>query len=185
MNLVCIDVLSLEISAGGYEHILVITDHFIGFAQAIPSKNQTAKNSAKILFDQFVFHYGFASRLHSDQGRNFESKVIKELCEITRIDEARTTPFHALGNGTAKRSNRTLLNMFGTLEDHQKADEKSTCHESTGYAPHHLMFGRYPRLAMDAFLGIKPDSEPYNKPAYVSGPKKAKFCLEYCSKGGT
>ena len=85
-------------------------------------QNQTAKNSAKILFDQFVFHYGFASRLHSDQGRNFESKVIKELCEITRIDEARTTPFHAMGNGTAKRSNRTLLNMLGTLEDHQKAD---------------------------------------------------------------
>ena len=134
--------------------------------------------------------------MHSDQGRNFESKVIKELCEITRIDEARTTPFHAMGNGTAKRSNRTLLNMLGTLEDHQKADEKShvpalvhaynsTCHESTGYAPHHLMFGRYPRLAMDAFFGIKPDSEPYNKPGYVSGPKKAIFCLEYCSKGGT
>ena len=61
----------------------------------------------------------------------------------------------------------------------------STCHESTGYAPHHLMFGRYPRLAMDAFLGIKLDSEPYNKPAYVSGPKKAIFCLEYCSKRGT
>ena len=79
MNLVCMDVLSLEISAGGYEHIFVMTDHFTRFAQAFPSKNQNAKNSAKILFDQFVFHYGFASRLHSDQGRNFESKAIKEL----------------------------------------------------------------------------------------------------------
>ena len=35
----------------------------------------------------------------------------------------------------------------------------SICHESTGYVSHYLMFGRYPRLAVDAFFDIKPDSE--------------------------
>ena len=76
MDLVCMDFLSLEMSAGGYEHILVITDHFTRYAQAIPSRNQTAKTTARLLFDNFVCHYGFPSRLHSDQGRNFESEVI-------------------------------------------------------------------------------------------------------------
>ena len=32
MDLVYMDFLSLEVSAGGYEHILVITDHFIRYA---------------------------------------------------------------------------------------------------------------------------------------------------------
>ena len=169
MDLVCMDFLSLEMSADGYETILVITDHFTRYAQALPSKNQTAKTTARLLFDNFICHYGFPARLHSDQGRNFESQVIKELCSISNIEKSRTTPYHLMGNGMPERFNQTLLNMLGTLEDHQKSDWKSyvpslvhaynsTRHEITGYSPHFLMFGRYPRLAVNAFLGIKRES---------------------------
>jgi hypothetical protein len=42
MEIVCMDFLSLELSRGGYEKILIITDPFTRFAQAIPAKNQTA-----------------------------------------------------------------------------------------------------------------------------------------------
>ncbi|MCG8075672.1 MAG: DDE-type integrase/transposase/recombinase, partial [Candidatus Thiodiazotropha taylori] len=164
------DYLSLETSKGGYENILVITDHFTRFAQAFPTRNQTAKTTAKTLFENFIVHYGFPARLHSDQGRNFESRVIKELCEIASVDRSRTTPYHPMGNGMTERFNRTLLGMLGTLNDEQKQDWKSyvaplvhaynaTRHESTGFAPHFLMFGRFPRLAVDAFLGIKPLGE--------------------------
>ena len=183
MDLVCMDFLSLEMSAGGYEHILVITDHFTRYAQAIPSRNQTAKTTAKLLFDNFFCHYGFPARLHSDQGRNFESEVIKELCTIANVDKSRTTPYHPMGNGMPERFNQTLLNMLGTLEEDKKSDWKtyvpplvhaynSTRHESTGFSPHYLMFGRHPRLAVDAFLGIKPGNENSDKSKYISNLKK-------------
>ena len=183
MDLVCMDFLSLEMSAGGYEHILVITDHFTRYAQAIPTRSQSAKTTARILFDNFICHYGFPSRLQSDQGRNFESEVIKELCSIANIDKSRTTRYHPMGNGMPERFNQTLLDMLGTLEDDQKSDWKtyvpslvhaynSTRHESTGYSPHFLMFGRHPRLAVDAFLGIKPCSERSDKSKYVTDLKK-------------
>ena len=171
MDLVCMDFLVLEMSAGGYENILVITDHFTRYAQALPSKNQTAKTTARLLFDNFICHYGFPTRLHSDQRRKFErlSSGYQELCSIANIKKPRSTLYHPMGNGMQKRLNQTLLNMFGTPEGHQKSDWKSyvpslvqaynsTRHESTGYSPHFLMFEWHPRLVVDIFLGIKPES---------------------------
>ena len=171
MELVCIDFLSLERSKGGHEHILVITDHFTRYAQAFPTRNQLAKTTAKILFDNFIVHYGFPARLHSDQGRNFESNVIKKLRSLAGVEKSRTTPYHPMGNGIVERFNATLLNMLGTLESHQKDDWKTyvaplvhaynaTRHDSTGYSPFFLMFGRHPRLAVDAYLGLSSPEEP-------------------------
>ena len=108
MELVCIDFLSLERSKGGHENILVITDHFTRYAQAFPTRNQLAKTTAKVLFDNFIVHYGFPARLHSDQGRNFESSVIRQLCSPAGVEKSRTTPYHAMGNGMAERFNQTL-----------------------------------------------------------------------------
>ena len=112
MELVCIDYLSLERSKGGFENILVITDHFSRYAQAIPTRNQTAQTTARVLFENFFLHYGFPAKLHSDKAANFESKVIKKLCEIAGVLKTHTTPYHAMGNGLVERFNKTLLNMF-------------------------------------------------------------------------
>jgi len=174
MEVVCVDFLSLEKCKGGFENILVLTDHFSRYAQAFPTRNQTARTTAKILFENFVVHYGFPSRIHSDQGPNFESHLIKELCSLAGVEKSRTTPYHPMGNGMVERFNQTLLKMLGTLEEAQKADWKShvpclvhaynaTKHESTGYSPYFLMFGRHPRLAIDAFLGLPGDSLTANK----------------------
>ena len=155
MELVCIDYLSLETSKGGFENILVITDHFTRYAQAIPTKNQTARTTARVLFDSFFVHYGFPTTLHSDKAQNFESRVIRHLCRIGGIKKTRTTPYHPIGNGQCERFNQTLLRMLGTLEPSKKSDWKSyvsplvhaynaTRHESTGFSPFYLMFGRHP-----------------------------------------
>ena len=151
--------------------------------QKVPEKNQTAKTTARLLFDNFICHYGFPARLHSDQGHNFESQVIKELCSIANIEKSRTTPYHPLGNGMPECFNQTLLNMLGTLKNHQKSDWKSyvpvlvyaynwTRHQSTGYSPHFLMFGRHPRLAVDGFSDIKPKSASQDQTKYAANLRK-------------
>lgn len=165
LQMVCIDFLTLETSKGGYQYVLVLTDHFTRYAQAIPTRNMTAKTTADAIYNHFVIHYGMPQGLHSDQGANFESRTIRELCEISGCKKSRTTPYHPMGNGMCERFNRTLLDMLGTLEPNQKSDWKRyigplvhayncTRHESTGFSPFSLMFGRDPHLPVDLKYGL-------------------------------
>ena len=165
LELVHMDYLSLEPSKGNIENVLVITDHFTRYALAYPSKTQTAQATARILWDNFICHYGFPEKFISDQGRNFESDLIKELCKIAGVKKVHTTPYHPQGNGQCERFNSTLCNMLGTLSEEEKSDWKShlgcmthayncTKHASTTYSPYYLMFGRHPRLPIDVEFGL-------------------------------
>ena len=122
MELVHMDYLTIEPSTGNIENVLVITDHFTRYAQAYPTSNQTALTTAKVLWNQFVSHYGFPDKIISDQGRNFESQLIKDLCKIGNVDKIRTTPYHPMTNGQCERFNKTLLDMLGTLPLDKKVD---------------------------------------------------------------
>ncbi|CAI5655207.1 unnamed protein product [Oreochromis niloticus] len=85
LELVCMDFLSVEPDRSNTKDILVITDHFTKYAVAGPTQNQKARTVAKWLWDNFIIHYGFPEKLHSDQGPDFESRLIKELCQIAGI----------------------------------------------------------------------------------------------------
>ena len=75
-ELVCMDFTLLEKSSDGIESILVITDAFTKWTRTIPTKDQKAETVAKVLVKEWFYQYGVPKRLHSDQGRNFESKII-------------------------------------------------------------------------------------------------------------
>ena len=178
-ELVHMDYLSLEPSKGNIENVLVITDHFTRYALAYPSKTQTAQATARILWDNFICHYGFPEKFISDQGRNFESDLIKELCKIAGVKKVHTTPYHPQGNGQCERFNSTLCNMLGTLSEEEKSDWKSylgcmthayncTKHASTTYSPYYLMFGRHPRLPIDVEFGL-------NKPNCGDNSSKSRY----------
>ena len=178
LELVCMDYLTVEPSHG-CENILVITDHFTKYAIAIATRNQTAKTTARVLFENFIVHYGFPSKLHSDQGRNFEGDVIRELCKLGGMEKSRTTPYHPMGNGLCERFNRTLMSMLGTLEEERKSNWSKyltslthsyncTKHDSTGFSPYFLMFGREPKLPVDVMFGIgSEDKEETTYSTYV------------------
>lgn len=198
LELVCMDYLSLEPDGKGTKNILVITDHFTKYALAIPSADQKARTVAKALWNDFFIHYGIAERLHSDQGRDFESAVIKDLCLLLGIKKTRTTPYHPSGN-PVERFNRTLLQMLGTLQEENKIKccdyvqplvhaYNSTKNDTTGFSPYQLMFGRQPSLPVDVAFGIKPEGEKrvshaeYIKKLRESLQESYKIAVEYSRK---
>lgn len=65
----------------------MVTEHFTEYAQAYPTKDQQATTVAKVLVETFFIHYGLPVRIHCDEGRNFESRLIHQLCKLLGIRE--------------------------------------------------------------------------------------------------
>ena len=120
LELVHLDYLKIEPSKGNVENVLIITDHFTRYAQAFPSKTQTALTTAKLLWNNFILHYGFPAKIITDQGQNFESELIENLCQVAGVKKLCTSPYHPQTNGQCEHFNSTLLNMLGTLTPEQK-----------------------------------------------------------------
>ena len=80
-------------------NVLVISDHFTRYAQAIVTTLQTAGVMVWTLWDGFFTHYGFPNSILHVQGCNFESNLIKELCDLGGICKIHTTPYHLQVNG--------------------------------------------------------------------------------------
>ena len=81
---------------GGYEYLLVITDHFTGFTQGYPTANKKAKTAAERLYSDFLLRFGLPDKILHDQGGEFENDLFKEVAKLCGVKRIRTTPFHTL-----------------------------------------------------------------------------------------
>ena len=60
--------------------VLVFCDQYMKHVMAYVAPEQTAKTVAKFLWQGYISIFRALAKLLSDQGTNFESNIIKELC---------------------------------------------------------------------------------------------------------
>ena len=165
LDLVCLDFTKIDPSKTGKENVLVITDVFTKFSLAMCTPNQTAKMVAKILVEKWFHVYSIPSRIHSDQGRCFDSNIIKALCKMYGIEQSFTSLYNPHGNAFCERFNRMLFSLLKTLKVEEKADWPShlptlvftynaTPHASTCNQLYQLMFGYCALSPCDNWLGL-------------------------------
>ena len=176
MERVAVDVAGpFPVSTSGNRFVVVVIDYFTKWPEVFPVPNQEAATVARVLVDGFFSRFGVPDELHSDQGRNFESALFKECCELLGIKKTRTTPLHPESDGMVERFNRTLVQELAKRCRHGQTDwdlhiptilmaYRSAEHEATGHTPAELMLGRDLRLPVDLIMERPPTSDNESVP---------------------
>lgn len=157
--------------------ILVMTDYFTKWPEAVALPTQTAEVVADALLSTVVQRFGVPQQIHSDQGRNFESEVFGCLMDMLGAKKTRTTPLHPQSDGQTERFNRTLLDYLSKFVDReQKTWDKllplallsyrASTHESTKFSPAMLNLGRELTLPIDLWRSAPPEAR-HSDPSYV------------------
>ena len=103
-------------------NILVFQDHFTKHVMAYVTPNKTAKTVAKFLYQGYITIFRIVARLLSNQGVNFMSSIIDELCACLNMKKLQTTLYHPQTNGLVERSHQTIMGMIRKLGEDKKAD---------------------------------------------------------------
>lgn len=159
------------------KYLLVIGDYFTRWMEVYPIPHQNADIIADKLVNEFISRFGIPLEVHTDQGRNFESQLFKEICSLMEATKTRTTGYHPASNGMIERFNRTLAGMIKSFvnvnatnwDQHINlllAAYRSSIHPATGYSPNFLMLGREINLPQK-ILFPTPENELRNADEYV------------------
>lgn len=145
--------------------ILIVEDVCSRWVELFPLENATSTECAKVLINEVFLRYGVPRRLISDNGVQFVSEVMQQLCHAMGIDQALTPLYHPEAN-PVERKNRDLKSLLAILvgQRHSTWDThiaavrfamNSAITASTGFSPAYLTFGRELRAPSDAATDMK------------------------------
>ena len=138
----------------GNKYILVIQDYFSKWVELFPLKQHSATDVADILVHEIFTRYGICERLHTDQGAEFDSALMKDVCKLWQIKKTRTSPYAPWSNGMVERSNKSIKQLLKQMcwerwtgsWDKKLAFARMalncTQHSTTGFTPHLLFHSR-------------------------------------------
>ena len=91
--------------------ILVCVDYATKYPETIALRDQEASTVSNALISLFS-RVGIPKEMLTDQGSNFMSELMREVCRLLQITRLRTSPYHAMCNGLCEKFNGVLKKML-------------------------------------------------------------------------
>ena len=104
----------------GHLYILTIMDRFSRYLVAVPLKGIRAETVVEAFYENWITRFGVPQVVVTDQGTQFESEVMAELCKRWGVDKRRTCAYHPQANGLVERSHQEIKKMMRCMLDNKR-----------------------------------------------------------------
>lgn len=113
----------LPVTDSENRYILVVSwYYFTRWTECFAMLNMETKTLAQIIVEEVIVRLGVPYTIHSDQGRQYESDLLKEVWNLLQVEKTRTTPYHPQSDGMVERFNRTLEAMLSSCVTQNHTD---------------------------------------------------------------
>ncbi|WVZ58362.1 hypothetical protein U9M48_008641 [Paspalum notatum var. saurae] len=130
----------------GHKWILVATDYFTKWVEAVPMKNVTAKDVVNFVKEHIIYRFG--------------------ISQIITMDQGTSSPYYAQANGQADASNKSLIKLIKRKIDeypkqwHDRLAEalwayRMSCHGATKCTPYQLVYGQEAVMPWELNIGSR------------------------------
>jgi hypothetical protein len=99
-------------SSKGHKFVLLATDYFTKWVEAIPLKKVTSENMVEFVKEHIIYRFGIPQTITTDQGAQFVSLEFREFAESMGIKLFNSSPYYAQANGQAEASNKIMIKLI-------------------------------------------------------------------------
>src|SRR5688572_20377730 len=153
-------------SSKGHKFILVATDYFTKWVEAIPLRVVTSAIMADFVRDHIVYRFGIPQTITTNQGTMFTSGEFEEFTADMGIKLLNSSPYYAQANGQAESSNKGIIKLIKRkIEEHPKKWHlcltealwayRMACHGATKLSPYQLVYGHDAVLPWESRAGSR------------------------------
>jgi len=139
-------------SSKNHKFVLVATDYFTKWVEAIPLKNVTSKDMIEFVKEHIIYRFGIPQTITTDQGTMFTSGEFEEFATSMGIKLLNSSPYYAQANGQAEASNKGIIKLIKRKINKQPRCWHTTfnealwayqmaCHGATKVSPYQLVYG--------------------------------------------
>ena len=150
-------------SSAQHKWILIATNYFTKWIEAMPSRNATDSVIIKFLEDHILSSFGCPRKIITDNAAAFGSKKMIDFCHRYHIALGHSIASYPQGNGLVESSNKSLVTIIKKLLEENKKSwhnklvhalwaDRLTTKKSIGMSPYQLVYGT--EVVFPTSLGI-------------------------------
>ncbi|CAK9809028.1 Retrovirus-related Pol polyprotein from transposon 412 [Anthophora quadrimaculata] len=124
-----VDIVGPLLMSRGYRYCVTCVDRYTRWPEVFPVEDITAETVAYALLSGWIARYRAPLRITTDQGRQFESALFKQLSLMIGTKHLRTTAYHPAANGMVERFHRQLKSTSKQLPPRCSTANRFACED--------------------------------------------------------